>query len=265
MGLYRAEGIVLANRDLGEADRIVVLLCREQGKIEAVARGARRPRNRMVGLTLPFNHLRLALFSGRGLDELSQVEGIRSFQALRDDLFLLAYASYLAELTAEFLPEREPNPEVFALLLESLAALEDKKDPEGVTGFFALHLLEKAGFRPALSRCLVCGRAPAPEEECTFHPAEGGIYCPSCARPPGALSLSGRLRRALQDAFAGERGFLGPLGPAERRAFQVLVRSFIELRLEKELRSLRFLAELLLPGEENSPAGKKENPPSRRI
>ncbi|MGQ9779419.1 MAG: DNA repair protein RecO [Bacillota bacterium] len=264
MGLYRVEGIVLANRDLGEADRIVVLLCREQGKIEAVARGARRPRNRMVGLTLPFNHLRLALFSGRGLDEVSQVEGIRSFQALRDDLLLLAYASYLAELAAEFLPEREPHPEAFALLLESLAALEEGKDPEGVTGFFALNLLEMAGFRPALTQCLACGRAPAPEEECAFHPAEGGIYCPSCGRPPGALSLPGRLRRAMQAAFAGDRNFLVPLGPADRRAFHLLVRSFLELRLEKELRSLRFLAGLLLP-DENSSAEKKENPPSRRI
>ena len=49
MSLYQAEGIVLANRDLGEADRVVTLFCREQGKIDAVARGARRPRNRMVG------------------------------------------------------------------------------------------------------------------------------------------------------------------------------------------------------------------------
>jgi len=247
--LYRAEGIVLANRDLGEADRIVVLLCREQGKIEAVAKGARRPRNRLVGLTLPFNHLRLALFSGRGLDEVSQVEGIRSFQRLRDDLLLLAYGSYLAELAGEFLPEREPCPEAFELLLESLRALEEGKDPEGVTGFFALNLLAMAGFRPALTHCLACGRRPAPGEESFFHPAAGGIYCLTCPRPSGAFSLAGALRRAMEEALAGARDFLVPLTPKDRRSFHLLLRAFLEVRLEKELRSLRFLAELVGPDE----------------
>lgn len=246
MGLYRAEGIVLANRDLGEADRIVVLFCRDQGRLEAVARGARRPRNRLVGLTLPFNFLRISLFSGRGLDEVSQVEGIRSFQGLRGDLLLLAYASYVAELTSEFLPEREPNPGIFALLLESLGALEDGRDPEEVTGFFTLRLLEGTGFRPALDRCLACGRAPDPGEPCNFSPVEGGIYCRACA-PGGSdsMPLSGAARAALRRALEGDRGFLVALAPAERRAVQRLLRSFAEVRLDKELRSLRFLTGLL--------------------
>lgn len=142
MGLYQTDGIVLANRDMGEADRVVTMLCRDQGKVEAVARGARRPRNRLVGLTLPFNVLHMSIFTGRGLDELSQAEGIRIFHVLRSDLFLLAYASYLVELTREFLPDREPNDAVFHLLLQSLEGLEDRHAPEDVTRYFELRLLD---------------------------------------------------------------------------------------------------------------------------
>ena len=38
MGLYKAEGVVLRTRNLGEADKIVILYTREAGKVGAVAR-----------------------------------------------------------------------------------------------------------------------------------------------------------------------------------------------------------------------------------
>ncbi|MGE5530009.1 MAG: DNA repair protein RecO [Patescibacteria group bacterium] len=240
MGLYRAEGIVLSNREIGEADRVVTLLCREQGKLEAVARGARRPRNRLVGLTLPFNLLRVSLFSGRGLDQLSQAEGIRSFQGLRDDLTRLAYASYLVELAREFLPEHEPNPGVFELLLLSLTRLEAGREPEGLTRLFELRLLDLSGFRPALDGCLLCGGPPG--GEVAFSCASGGFYCGCCAREdPASLLVPGAAVTALARGLAGDDDFCQVLPPGTRAAVQRILRAFIEARLDRELRSLRFL------------------------
>lgn len=247
MGLYQAEGIVLANRDLGEADRVVILFCREQGKIEAVARGARRPRNRLVGLTLPFNLLRLAIFSGRGLDELSQVESIRSFSGLRGDLLLLSYASYFIELTREFLPEREPNPAVYSLLLQTMAELETGADPEVLARLFELRLLDRCGLGPSLQTCLACGKPPA-GEFVIFHPAEGGICCATCAHPlQDGIELSRTacetLRRLADTGFPDRT----PLSRDVRREIQGALQAFIEFQLGRELRSLRFLAGLEAP------------------
>ena len=55
MGLYHCEGIILRTRGLGEADRIVTLFTKEKGKIEAVARGARRPGTVWSGLPSSFH------------------------------------------------------------------------------------------------------------------------------------------------------------------------------------------------------------------
>ena len=188
---------------------MVTMLCRDQGKVEAVARGARRPRNRLVGLTLPFNVLHMSIFTGRGLDELSQAEGIRIFHVLRSDLFLLAYASYLVELTREFLPDREPNDAVFHLLLQSLEGLEDRHAPEDVTRYFELRLLDLAGFRPSLEGCLHCGRPP--DEVTAFSPAEGGFFCRACTVAGGDyLALSRVAIAAMLRRFGGRGGFPGP-------------------------------------------------------
>ncbi|MGH3330314.1 MAG: DNA repair protein RecO, partial [Nocardioidaceae bacterium] len=42
MGLYRDEAIVLRTQKLGEADRIITLLTRANGRVRAVAKGVRR-------------------------------------------------------------------------------------------------------------------------------------------------------------------------------------------------------------------------------
>ena len=77
MGLERVEGVVIRTRDLGEADRIVSLYTRERGKVRAVARGARRPRNRFASLAQVPIHGRFGVFQGRGLGTLSQESSSR--------------------------------------------------------------------------------------------------------------------------------------------------------------------------------------------
>ena len=46
---YRVEAVVLRHADWGEADRILALYTREQGKLRAIAKGARRIRSRKAG------------------------------------------------------------------------------------------------------------------------------------------------------------------------------------------------------------------------
>ena len=81
MGLYRDTGIVLRDYKLGEADRIVVLLTSEHGKVRAVAKGVRKTKSRFGARLEPMSHVRLLLYRSRSndpsaLDIVSQAESV---------------------------------------------------------------------------------------------------------------------------------------------------------------------------------------------
>ena len=51
--VYKTPAIVLRQRKLGEADKIVTLYSANHGKLDAVAKGVRRTKSRMAGSPRP--------------------------------------------------------------------------------------------------------------------------------------------------------------------------------------------------------------------
>ncbi|HMG27836.1 MAG TPA: DNA repair protein RecO, partial [Acidimicrobiia bacterium] len=76
MALYRDQGVVLRTIKLGEADRIVTILTRGQGKVRAVAKGIRKPTSRFGARLEPMSHVAVQCYRGRELDVVTQVETI---------------------------------------------------------------------------------------------------------------------------------------------------------------------------------------------
>ena len=64
---YRVTGINLKGIPLGEADRIVTILTREQGLIRAVAKGSRKQPSKLGGRMEPFVINDLLMVGGAGL------------------------------------------------------------------------------------------------------------------------------------------------------------------------------------------------------
>ena len=111
MALYRDDGIVLRTHKLAEADRVVVLLCAERGKVRAVAKGVRKPTSRLGGRLEPMSHVAIQLYEGRGeLHTVSQVETIDHFRTVRDDLDRLTKGLALLEVVDQLTFDWEPAP-----------------------------------------------------------------------------------------------------------------------------------------------------------
>ena len=68
MSVYRDNAVVLGSYKFGEADRVVVLLTENHGKIRAVAKGVRKTKSSIGARLEPMSHVDISLRSGRELD-----------------------------------------------------------------------------------------------------------------------------------------------------------------------------------------------------
>lgn len=251
--VYKTNALVLKRISVGETDRILTLFSREYGKISAIAKGARRSTSRLAAATEPFTHCRMLLAVGQNLDVLTQGEVREAFPELRSDLTKISYASYFVELVNASLEERQPNPDLFDLLLSALYILQRADYPELVARMFELQALRILGYLPELRHC-VRDAAPLRGAGLGFSPSRGGALCPRCAaETPGTLPMSGAALELMRRLVDAEPVTLARLRPTEvqRTELARLLVPYVRQRSEAPLRSLGFIEELrVAPPEE---------------
>ena len=184
--VYKTPAIVLRQRKLGDADKIITLYTANLGKLDAVAKGVRRITSRLAGHVEPLSHGSYLVAHGRNLDIITQAQTIETFQPLRDDLDRLSRALYAAELVDRFTEERSENFALYRLLLDALRRLAQRDELDLILRSFELSLLALQGYRPELRQCVAC-RRPLEAEANAWAPGAGGVICPRCRRDQAAL------------------------------------------------------------------------------
>lgn len=185
----KTEAIVLRKLRYGEADSILHLFTREQGRVGAIAKGVRRSRSRFGGRLEPFFRLELMLHEGRGdLATVTAAETLDGYPHLRERAASLNAAGKVADFVLRLLDGRERNEPAYNLLVNMLSLLDE--DPAAarreVSLAFRAKMLLAAGFSPELGNCVQCG---ATEGIVAFSPSAGGVVCRDC-REPGDFEFS---------------------------------------------------------------------------
>ncbi len=242
------EGVVLRRRNYQEADRILVILTRDHGKVSCLARGVRRPRARnAAGLDL-LGRAKLLLIPGRSLYVLAQARPVGA-PGRGDDPIRLACAALFAEAADGLLEEGHPDPILFELVGEHAERLLDigrPPRPELVLALF--RLAAEVGYLPALERCMGCDR-PLENRPGSFVPELGGVVQPPCPVPGGVSCEAATIRvlRALArgDYEVGRRLRWSPQLLSETEA--VLV-AHLRHRLDRRLLAADVLTQLVEAG-----------------
>ena len=240
---HRVEAIVLRHADWGEADRLLWLFTREQGKIQAVAKGVRKPRSRKAGHLEPFTRVILLLASGRDLPIITQAEAKEAYLTLREDLVRMGYASYVIELLDRFTYEEGENIALFKLLSETLSRVSLETQPVFAVRYYEVRLLDLVGFRPQLLHCVNCGEEIQAEDQ-YFSFEKGGVICPKCGvKEPGTRPISVAALRILRhfqrSAYVeAQRARLSALVDQE---LETLMGQYLTYLLERGLNTPAFL------------------------
>ncbi len=240
---YQTEAVIIKKTKLGEADRILTLYTPDMGKIQAVAKGVRRPKSKLAGHLELLTHSLVSLAHGRNLDTIIGSQTINSFLPLKSDLSLTSYALYVIELVNQFTPEHTEDRPLFRLLLETMQQQCQPGDSELVLRYFELHLLHEVGYRPQLQQCVVCHQLLEPVTN-SFSSSAGGVLCPNC-RPGQALTypLSVNALKVLRLLQSSDYNTINRLKMTRELSHELetIIRNYLKYLLEREVKSVAWL------------------------
>lgn len=192
MPALTAPALVIRRADYSDYDRMVTLFSPQYGRIDAIARGCRKPKSPLLNACEPFVSGEFQLYQRGERFAIEQCQISESFYELRTDYERLQHGVYwLKLLDAAVMPD-VPMPDLFLISLRALAHLNySELPPELLTMAFEMHLMAQLGYAPRVDQCARCGRSI--DGDARFDAVLGGCVCLSC--PSTAPRISNGARR----------------------------------------------------------------------
>ena len=195
----KATAIVLRTIEFSETSLVATLFTREHGKIGVLAKGARRLKGPFESALDLLALCRIVFLhkTSDSLDILTEAKLMRRFRPDRNLAGLYA-GYYVAELIDSLTDEDEPQPDLFDLADETLAAFAAGEPVVKWTVRFELGLLRILGHLPSLETCAECGAAVPNEGRAAFGQIDGGVLCNKCrAGKRHVVSVSAGVLRTM--------------------------------------------------------------------
>jgi DNA repair protein RecO (recombination protein O) len=242
---HQAEAVILRTWPLHEADQIVSLFTRDQGKIKGVAKAAMKSRRRFGGALEPMTYVR-ASYAEKPKQELVRLDSCEILSSPLSqpiDYVRATVLAFFSEVLEDTLPDHDPQETVFRLLLAVLEYTRVEQPWMPLT-YFTLWVTRLMGWLPDLSRCVVCGTS-LPGHAAHFHSQVNGLFCVEHKRggysqlSPDSHALALRVFRSPISALAEEPWSRNRAVDLRRFALQSLERN-----MERKLTTVTVLARL---------------------
>ena len=242
------QGIVLRVTDYNDRDALLTVLSRNHGKLTVKARGLRRKNSPLIASSQLLAFAEFTLFEYRSQYTINEAHSIELFQGLRRDLTKLSLGTYFAQAAELISQEDLPNPELQALGLNCLYALDKLEiSKELIKAVFELRCACLAGYTPDLYGCHVCG-SQSPD---VFDLSSGHLECKTCR---SQLSMGIRLpvTPALLDAMRyicfcePKKLFSFRVGTDTLKMLADLTEAYLLTQLEQGFSTLDFYKSLLI-------------------
>ena len=240
--MVQSEALVLRTYPFHEADLLVTLFTRAEGKVRGVAKSAKRSKRRFGGALEPLTHV-IAHWQEKEGQELARLD---SFDIIASPLTAqvsyqrLLALEYVAEIIDQLLPDRESNDSIFRLALSIVSQLQSDAVWMPLT-YFDLWIVRLIGLLPDLSECVKCG-ATLNGSRAYFHPLADGLMCSRDKRLASteisseSRALAGEMFRSPVETFAGAPW------PRQRGAD---LRKFLSQRIERHIEKKLITAAML--------------------
>ena len=236
MALKQSEAIVLRTYPLREADLLVTLFTRAEGKVKGVARAAKKSRRRFGGALEPLTCVRV-YYEDRERQELARLDScdiLESPLSAAVDYPRVVALEHVAETLDELLPDREANDAIYRLAVSVLRELSSGSIWMPLT-YFQLWLVRLVGFLPEIGQCGACGQS-LNGSKAFYHALADGLMCAQHKRLASSeltaesRAMAMRMFRMPLESFSSEAWNASQNSDLRRFLLQI-----IERHIEKKL------------------------------
>ena len=235
MANIKLNGIVIAENNMGDYDKMLTMLTPNYGKISCVAKGARRQQSALLAGTQLFCFGEYLMYKGTNTFHINSCETIEIFYNLRTDLDKLKYAIHINKIIQDVTEENENCYKILQLFLNTLYTIsETDKDKDFVLAVFKFRLLTILGFTPRVMKCTACKE----EKDLTkFSIKDNGVKCTACGKQDkSAIGMSESTKNAILYTISAppKKIYSFSLKDESLKEFELISKIYFNEKLEKE-------------------------------
>ncbi len=143
---------MLGKRSVGEANALIAILTRDMGLIKASARAARREDSKLRYGLEPLSEGVFSFIRGKYEWKLTGMQRI-THELLPKEIKKRQAAGRIARLLLRLIHGEDPQPELYATVIEGLGALAriDESQAENIEAVLVLRILSHLGYLPQTS------------------------------------------------------------------------------------------------------------------
>ena len=235
MANIKIKGIVIAENNMGDYDKMLTILTPNLGKISCVAKGARRPQSALLAGTQLFCFGEYLMYKGTNTYHINSCETIEIFYNLRTDLDKLKYAIHINKIIQDVTEENENCYKILQLFLNTLYTIsETEQNKDFVLSVFKLRLLCILGFTPRVLKCVSCKEK---DNLTRFSIRDNGVKCEACGRQDkSSIDMSESTKNAIKYTISSpaKKLYSFNLKDESLKEFELITKVYFNEKLEKE-------------------------------
>lgn len=234
--IVRTDAIVLHSRKYGDTSRIVVLYTADLGKTSVVAKGVRTPKSPFGSALEPMSHSRVTVYHKpmRDLHTASAAEVVTHRHRLQGSYDHLSAGLSVCETVLRTQADEQPDPAIFDLLAEGLAAIDDTDAPYATGVAVRLQLAECMGFG------MQDGGPPPTTTACAVRVTDGLMMDERHAGRDGTIRMSTAAYAVLHACMDAGTDLPAHVNDADRLEIEAFLSTYFSHHLDRRVTSRTF-------------------------
>ena len=235
MGTIKTKGIIIAENNVGDFDKMLTMLTPGLGKISCIAKGARRPKSALLAGSQLLCFGEYMMYKGANTYNINSCETIEVFYNIRTDLDKLKYAMHVTKIIQGATEENQNSYKILQLFLNTIYTIsETDKDLDLTVSIFKLRLMCYLGFTPRVEVCTECGEHV---NISSFSMKKSGFKCSTCSKlDKSCIQITESTQNAIKYIVMAppKKLFSFNLKDESLKELKIIAKLYLDEKLEKE-------------------------------